>query len=126
MEHIAADTGYSSGKALKACIDNNITAYIPNFGHYKPLREGFVFDQDNDRYTCTSREVFTCPTKERTRIKKVITKSSIAAVPKIVVTVPYEQVALAVGPIIKSWKKPLTNPYMTRCMKDCKPLMQSG
>ena len=52
VEEIAADTGYSSGKALQACINNNITAYIPNFGHYKPFREGFVFDEQNDRYTC--------------------------------------------------------------------------
>jgi transposase len=56
-EEIACDTGYSSGKALKACIDNNITAYIPNFGHYKPSREGFVFDAQNDRYTCTAKGV---------------------------------------------------------------------
>lgn len=57
LEEIAADTGYSSGKALKACIDNNITAYIPNFGHYKPSREGFVFDEAHDRYTCTAKGV---------------------------------------------------------------------
>ena len=57
MEEIAADTGYSSGKALKACIDQNITAYIPNFGHYKAVREGFVFDEMNDRYTCTAKGV---------------------------------------------------------------------
>jgi transposase len=57
VEQIAADTGYSSGKALKACIDNNITAYIPNFGHYKPLREGFVFDEASDRYTCEAKGV---------------------------------------------------------------------
>jgi transposase len=57
VEEIAADTGYSSGKALKACIDNNVTAFIPNFGHYKPTREGFVFDQVNDRYTCEARGV---------------------------------------------------------------------
>jgi transposase len=57
VEEIAADTGYSSGKALKACIDNNVTAFIPNFGHYKPAREGFVFDQVNDRYTCIAKGV---------------------------------------------------------------------
>ena len=32
LEEIACDTGYSSSKALKACVDYNITAYIPNFG----------------------------------------------------------------------------------------------
>jgi len=57
VEEIAADTGYSSGKALQACIDNNITAFIPNFGHYKAIREGFVFDKDNDRYTCIAKGV---------------------------------------------------------------------
>jgi transposase len=57
VDQIAADTGYSSGKALKACIDNNVTAFIPNFGHYKPFREGFVFDQVNDRYTCEAKGV---------------------------------------------------------------------
>jgi IS5 family transposase len=57
VDQIAADTGYSSGKALKACIDNGVTAFIPNFGHYKPVREGFVFDEENDRYTCTAKGV---------------------------------------------------------------------
>src|SRR5215204_2887368 len=57
VEEIAADTGYSSTKALKACIDHNITAYIPNFGQYKPFREGFVFDEAADRYTCTAKGV---------------------------------------------------------------------
>jgi transposase len=52
IEEIAADTGYSSGKALEACVQNNITAYIPNFGQYKPVREGFTFDEQIDRYTC--------------------------------------------------------------------------
>jgi transposase len=57
LEEIACDTGYSSSKALQACVDNNITAYIPNFGQYKPFREGFVFDQENDRYTCEAKGV---------------------------------------------------------------------
>jgi len=57
VEEIACDTGYSSSKALHACIDNNITAYIPNFGQYKSSREGFVFDEAADRYTCTAKGV---------------------------------------------------------------------
>jgi hypothetical protein len=57
VEEIAADAGYSSTKALKACIDNNITAYIPNFGQYKATREGFEFDAKNDRYTCEAKGV---------------------------------------------------------------------
>jgi transposase len=57
VEEIACDTGYSSSKALQACIDQNITAYIPNFGQYKPFREGFTYDEEKDRYTCTSKGV---------------------------------------------------------------------
>jgi len=56
-QEIAADTGYSSSKALQACVDSNITAYIPNFGQYKAFREGFVFDEANDRYTCEAKGV---------------------------------------------------------------------
>ena len=53
VEEIFADAGYSSGEALKALEENNITGYIPNFGQYKPFREGFTYDKQNDRYTCS-------------------------------------------------------------------------
>ena len=54
VEEILADTGYSSGKAIRALIDNNIKGYIPNPGSYKPSRddEGFAYDANYDRYTC--------------------------------------------------------------------------
>ncbi len=57
VEEIACDTGYSSSKALQACVDSNIAAYIPNFGQYKALRAGFVFDETHDRYTCEAKGV---------------------------------------------------------------------
>lgn len=53
MEEVYADAGYSSGEALKALEENNITGYIPNFGQYKPSREGFTYDKENDRYVCS-------------------------------------------------------------------------
>ena len=53
IEEVYADAGYSSGEALKALEENNITGYIPNFGQYKPTREGFTYDKENDRYTCS-------------------------------------------------------------------------
>jgi transposase len=53
LEEVLADTGYSSGSALKYLEQNNITGYIPSFGPYKPEREGFTYDQDQDRYTCS-------------------------------------------------------------------------
>ena len=53
VEEILADTGYSSGEALKALDEKNIVGFIPNFGQYKPTREGFTYDKEHDRYTCT-------------------------------------------------------------------------
>lgn len=53
VEQVAADTGYSSGKALQACADNNITAYIPNFGQYKAERPGFIYIKEEDHYQCS-------------------------------------------------------------------------
>jgi transposase len=53
VEEVLADAGYSSGEALQALEDNNIEGYIPNFGQYKSSREGFTYDTENDRYTCS-------------------------------------------------------------------------
>ncbi|WP_225975381.1 IS1182 family transposase [Panacibacter ginsenosidivorans] len=53
IDEVLADAGYSSGTALQALEDNNIEGYIPNFGQYKPSRDGFTYDKENDRYTCS-------------------------------------------------------------------------
>ena len=53
VEEVYADAGYSSGEALQALEQNNVVGYIPNFGQYKPSREGFTYDKENDRYTCS-------------------------------------------------------------------------
>ena len=34
MEELLADTGYSSGEALKYLEENDINGWIPNFGQY--------------------------------------------------------------------------------------------
>ena len=54
VEEILADTGYSSGKAIRALIDNGIKGYIPTPGTYKSSRddEGFIYDDAYDRYIC--------------------------------------------------------------------------
>ena len=57
VEEILADTGYSSGEALKVLEAKNITGYIPNMGTYKPVKEGFTYDKENDRYICTQGAV---------------------------------------------------------------------
>lgn len=56
VEQILADTGYSSGAALKALEQNNITGYIPNFGQYKHEREGFTYHKEGDYYTCVENK----------------------------------------------------------------------
>jgi transposase len=53
IDQVAADTGYSSGEALRYCEEHAVKAYIPNFGLYKPTREGFIYNKDLDRYECT-------------------------------------------------------------------------
>ena len=53
VEEVLADAGYSSGEALKALERKNITGYIPNFGQYKPFREGFTYHAEGDYYECS-------------------------------------------------------------------------
>jgi transposase len=53
VEEILADTGYSSGDVLRALEFQKIKGYIPNFGQYKPEREGFTYDPENNRYICS-------------------------------------------------------------------------
>ncbi|MCF0075019.1 IS1182 family transposase [Dyadobacter sp. CY261] len=54
VKEILADTGYSSGEAMRSLADHNIEGYIPNIASYKKdrLEEGFIYDLENDRYTC--------------------------------------------------------------------------
>jgi transposase len=52
LEEVLADTGYSSGKALRYLKENNIIGYIPNHGQYKNNREGFLYNASLDRYEC--------------------------------------------------------------------------
>lgn len=52
IDQITADAGYSSGKALQYCEEHQIDAYIPNFGQYKPEREGFIYNEKENRYEC--------------------------------------------------------------------------
>ena len=55
IDEVLADAGYSSGESLQYCEDRNIDAYIPNFGQYKPEREGFVFNEQENRYECIKK-----------------------------------------------------------------------
>ena len=53
IEQVTADTGFSSGDALRYCEFQKIDAYIPNHGQYKASREGFTYNPEFDRYECT-------------------------------------------------------------------------
>lgn len=52
IDQVVADAGYSSGESLQYCEDNNIDAFIPNFGQYKPERAGFEFNAAENQYEC--------------------------------------------------------------------------
>jgi IS5 family transposase len=52
INEVIADAGYSSGESLQYCEDKGIDAYIPNFGQYKPEREGFVYNEAKHQYEC--------------------------------------------------------------------------
>lgn len=53
VKEVLCDAAYSSSQALKALQENHITGYIPNFGLYKPVREGFTYFPDGDYYQCS-------------------------------------------------------------------------
>ena len=53
VEEVIADTGFSSGDALKALEENNITGYIPNRPRFIYERPGFTYNEEGDYYLCT-------------------------------------------------------------------------
>jgi hypothetical protein len=53
VREVLADAAYSSPEALKALQQNKITGYIPNFGLYKPTREGFRYFPGGNYYKCS-------------------------------------------------------------------------
>lgn len=52
IKKVLADTNYSSGESLKYLENNGIVGYIPCTNNYKPTREGFVYNAENDYYVC--------------------------------------------------------------------------
>lgn len=56
VEEILADTGYSSGEALKYLEENNITGYIPNRPQFKGDKPGFTYNKESNYYTCPNNE----------------------------------------------------------------------
>ena len=59
VEEVVADTGFSSGEALKSLEENNITGYIPNRPQFVYERPGFIYNSEGDYYTCPNNERLT-------------------------------------------------------------------
>jgi len=59
IEEVLADTGFSTGDALKALEDNNITGYIPNRPQFTYERPGFKYNSEEDYYTCPNNKKLT-------------------------------------------------------------------
>lgn len=66
-EQLAADAGYSSGESLQYCEAKGIDAYIPNFGQYKPEREGFSYNPTLDQYECERGNKAVLPYKKTSK-----------------------------------------------------------
>lgn len=54
LQEVIADTGYSSGDALKALQASGVTGYIPNRGLFNYEREGFTYHAEGDYYECAN------------------------------------------------------------------------
>ena len=51
-ETLLADTGYSSGENYAFLEDHQLTSYIPPHGTYKGGPEGFIYDEQEDKFIC--------------------------------------------------------------------------
>jgi len=56
LQNILADTGYSSGVNYHELEKENITAYIPTSGVYKHERAGFIYNKEEDTFTCANNK----------------------------------------------------------------------
>jgi transposase len=56
---VIADTGFSSGDALKSLEASGITGFIPNRGLFNFERDGFTFHTDGDYYECSNGKQLT-------------------------------------------------------------------
>ncbi|MBE7509936.1 MAG: hypothetical protein HS118_07055 [Bacteroidia bacterium] len=89
VKEILADTGYSSGSALKYLEAANLTGYIPNFGQYKPERKDLSLTR-KDQYQCIQQGglMALLPHKRTGANSKGYIQKPIAAAKPFVSTVP--------------------------------------
>lgn len=53
LENVLADTGFSNGENYKYLEETKINGYIPVFGQYEGVREGFTYEHEEDRWRCS-------------------------------------------------------------------------
>jgi transposase len=53
LDTVLADTGFSNGENYKYLEERKINGYIPVFGQYEGVREGFTYEPDQDRWRCS-------------------------------------------------------------------------
>lgn len=53
LETVLADTGFSNGENYKYLEETKINGYIPVFGQYEGVREGFTYESEEDRWRCS-------------------------------------------------------------------------
>jgi transposase len=57
IEKLLADGAYSSGENYRYLEEQNITPYIPLLGGTLSGSEGFIYDEQNDWYTCRNNKL---------------------------------------------------------------------
>lgn len=69
LNEVLADAGYSSGNSLQYLEEQDIEAYISPHSAYKPHREGFTYNAEEDCYICCQGKklVFTGIQRDNTR-----------------------------------------------------------
>ena len=63
IKELLADGGYSAGENISLCEQTGITSYIPNPSNYTPVRPGFIYNEQEDRYECSQGEYLTYRSK---------------------------------------------------------------
>ena len=56
IKELLADGGYTTGDNISLCEQAGITAYMPNPSNYTPVRPGFIYNEQEDRYECSQGE----------------------------------------------------------------------
>ncbi len=114
IEQIAADAGYSSGESLCYIEQQNIDAYIPNFGQYRSEREGFLYNKEQDRYECTRGNRAMLPFKGISTDSKGYTKKTYRSSESICKNCPLREACCGKTTKFKKIDDSIQKPYYDR------------